>query len=210
MENIFWLWWFTLIILIGFLLRRLYEFPMPLFLSFLLDSKLRKKIQPAEKIINISEMKKGSTILDLGCGPGSYTLDFARALGKEGKVYAVDIQFGMLKKLKKKLQKPENKDIQNVEMKIADACQLPFSDNFFDIVYLISVLPEIRDKTKVLKEVRRVLKNSGNLIVSETIFDPDYPLKGTTKKWCQEANFEFKKSLDRFFSYCFQFKKKWN
>jgi ubiquinone/menaquinone biosynthesis C-methylase UbiE len=180
---------------------------MPSFLSFIVDSKWRKKIQPVKKIIEISEIKPGMMILDFGCGPGTYTIDFARATGSEGKVYAADIQPKMIEKLLKKLEQPNNKNIKNIETKITNAYKLPFPDKFFDIIFMIGVLPEIPDRTMALKEMKRVLKNSGVLTISETIFDPDYPLQRTTKKFCSRASFELKKSWTNFFSYTFQFQK---
>ena len=198
---------FICIILLGLFLRRLCEFPMPSFLSFIVDSKYRKKIQPAEKIIEISEMKPGMRILDFGCGPGTYTINFAKATGKQGKIFATDIQPKMLKKLLKKLGQPNNQNINNIETKITNAYNLPFPDKFFDIIFMIGVLPEIPDRARALKEMKRVLKNSGALIISEVIFDPDYPLQRTTRKLCSRAGFELKKSWSNFFSYTLQFQK---
>lgn len=198
---------FLCIVFLGLILRRLCEFPMPAFLSFIVDSKWRKKIQPAKKIIEISGMKAGMTVLDFGCGPGTYTIDFAKATGNQGKVYAADIQPKMIEKLLKKLEQSNNQNIQNIETKITDAYNLPFPDKFFDIMFMIGVLPEIPDRARALKEAKRVLKNSGALVISEVIFDPDYPLQRTTKKLCLSAGFELKKSWTNFFSYTFQFQK---
>ena len=199
---------FICIIILGLFLRRLCEFPMPSFLSFIVDSKYRKKIQPARKIIEISEMKQGMTILDFGCGPGSYTIDFSKATGNQGKVFAADIQPKMIEKLLKKLEQPNNQNIKNIETRITNAYKLPFPDKFFDIIFMIGVLPEIPDRATALKEMKRVLKNSGVLTISETIFDPDYPLQRTSKKLCARAGFKLKKSWTNFFSYTLQFQKK--
>lgn len=209
MKSIF-LLYLALLVLVALLLRRLYEFPMPSFLSFWIDLKWRKKLQPPEAIIEVSEIKKGMRVLDIGCGPGSYTLEFAKEVGKEGKVYALDCQSEMLKKLERKLKKPENKDIQNIETIRGDALRLPFPDNFFDLVFLISVLGEVRNKKKALREARRVLKDSRSLVISETIADPDYLLKRAVERWCQEIGFEPVRCWSNFFSYVYRFRKKWN
>jgi len=146
-------------------------------------------------------------VLDLGCGPGTYTIDVARAVGDEGKVFAVDIQLEMIKKLERKLKKQENEDINNIELRVADAYELPFQDKFFDLVYMVTVLPEIPDRQRALEEVYRVLKNEGILAVSEFLPDPDYPFKRTTQKWCEQAGFKLGKSDGNFFNYTIQFTK---
>src|SRR3989344_8170717 len=69
------------------------------------DSKLRKFLQPPKYIINRSGIKKGMTILDLGCGSGAYITDAAKLVGKHGTVYGTDLQDEMLSQLKRKLEK---------------------------------------------------------------------------------------------------------
>jgi len=55
--------------------------------------------------------------------------------------------------------------------------KLPFDDNSFDVVYTVTVLQELPDKNRALKEMKRVLKPGGILAVTEFLPDPDYPLK---------------------------------
>lgn len=189
-------------------IRRFYKFPMPAFLGNLIDSNWRKNLQPPDKLIKRSGIKNGMTIMELGCGAGTYTIDAARVIGGSGILYAIDIQQEMINKLENKLKKPENKDINNIETKMASAYELPFKNNFFDLVYMVTVLPEIPDKQKALKEIYRVLKNDGILAVSEFLPDPDYPLRKTTQKWCEQAGFRLVKSSGSFFNYTLRFKKR--
>ncbi len=98
------------------IVRKLVHFPAPAFIGRLLDSGYRRKIQPPSQLIERSGIKKGMQVLDLGCGSGAFTTFLARAVGQKGKVYALDIQAGMLKQLENKLSKPENKDIKNIKL----------------------------------------------------------------------------------------------
>ncbi len=83
----------------------------------ILESDLRRKLWPVEEIIECSGIGKGMIVLELGCGLGVHTIDFAQAIGEEGKLYAVDMQPEMISRLQEKLSKPEYKYLSNIEAK---------------------------------------------------------------------------------------------
>ncbi len=189
------------------IVRKLWHFPAPAFIGRFLDSDLRRWRQPPDKLIERSGIKQGMTVMDLGCGSGAFTLFVARAVGEEGKVYAVDIQPAMLKQLERKLAKAENQGIRNIELKQASAYELPFEDGALDLVYMVTVLQEIPDRGRALREIRRVLKPGGILAVTELLPDPDYPLRSTTVKICQREGFVLDASLGNLWNYTARFKK---
>ena len=188
-------------------IRKLFHFPAPAFIGFFLDSDRRRKMQPAEEFIAAAGIKHGIRVLEIGCGSGAFTTFVARAVSPQGKVEALDIQPAMLAQLEKKLAQPEFQDIANITLHQADAYHLPFEDGELDLVYLITVLPEIPDQVKALQEITRVLKPGGLLAVGELLFDPDYPLKKTTIQRCQQAGFELQGVQDNFWSYTIRFNK---
>ena len=187
------------------LFRKKFHFPAPTFIGRLLDSDLRRKFQPPDKFIEHSGIKQGMRVLEVGCGSGALVTFAARAVGKTGKVYALDIQPGMLKQLEAKLKRSENQDIKNIEPILGNAYELPFKDNSFDVVYMVTVLQEIPDRDKALKETKRVLKPEGILAVTELLPDPDYPLKSTTIKIGEDAGFMLDKALGNFWNYTVRF-----
>lgn len=189
------------------LIRRIYQFPAPAFIGYFLDSNYRRRIQPPTQIIERSGIKKGDRVLEIGCGSGAYTTFVAREVGKEGIVEALDIQPAMLAQLKKKLAKPENSDIQNIRLHESSAYQLPFEEGSIDLVYMITVLPEIPDQAKVLAEVWRVLKVNGILAVTEFFPDPDYPLSSTTSKKGEKAGFDVEGLFGNLWTYTVRFRK---
>ena len=189
------------------LFRKLVHFPAPAFIGRLLDSNFRRWEYPPNRIIERSGIKQGMYVLELGCGSGSYTTYMARVVGADGKIYALDIESKMLKQLENKLAKPENKDINNVELVNKSAYELPFPDNSLDLVYTVTVLEEIPDKHKALSEVWRVLKPGGLLAVTEQLIDPDFPLKSTTVKLGQAAGFVLDSSKGNLWTYTVRFKK---
>jgi len=189
------------------IVRKLFHFPAPAFIGRVLDSNYRRKLQPPDRIIQRSGIGKGMRVLEVGCGSGAFTTFVARAVGREGKVYALDVQPEMLKQLEDKLSKPENEDIKNIELVNSSAYELPFDDNSLDLAYMITVLQEIPDRSKALQQVRRVLKPGGFLAVTEFLPDPDYSWKSTTIRLGKEAGFVLDEASRGFWNYTVRFRK---
>jgi len=189
------------------MLRKWHRDPTPAFFGPFLGSALRRRGQPPAQLIERSGIKPGMTVLDLGCGSGAFTPSVARAVGEQGKVYAVDIQPKMLQQLERKLAKPENQDIRNIELKQASAYDLPFEKSSMDLVYMVTVLQEIPDRSRALREIKRVLKPGGILAVTELLPDPDYPLRSTTIKICQREGFVLEENLGNLWNYTVRFRK---
>jgi len=189
------------------IVRKLRHFPAPAFIGRLLDSGYRRRIQPLEQMVERSGIKKGMKVLDLGCGSGAFTPLVARAVDRNGMVYALDVQPAMLKQLERKLSRPEYRDIKNIKLIEGNAYELPFDDASLDLVYMVTVLQEIPDRNRALAEVKRVLKRGGFLAVTELFPDPDYPWKSTTIKLGEAAGFKVDEVAGNFFNYTVRFKK---
>jgi ubiquinone/menaquinone biosynthesis C-methylase UbiE len=188
------------------IIRRLNPFPAPAFIGRFLDSNIRRKIQSPEIVINRSGIKKNMNVLEIGCGSGAFTTFVARAVGNKGKVYALDIQPKMLQQLENKLTKPEYKNITNIKMIESSAYELPFDSNSLDLVFMVTVFGEIPDHNKTLKEIKRVLKPSGILAITELLLDPDYLLKTTVKKKGEKVGFTLDTISGNLWNYTIRFK----
>jgi ubiquinone/menaquinone biosynthesis C-methylase UbiE len=191
------------------LVRKYWHFPAPAFIGRFLDSDYRRALQPPEPIVARSGARPGMKALEIGCGSGAYTTFFARAVGPDGAVAALDIQPAMLAQLAAKLTKPENQDIRNITLHEASAYELPFDDDTLDLVYMITVFQEIPDRDRTLAEVFRVLKPGGLLAITEWIFDPDYPLMSTTIKQGTQVGFVVDAALGNWWTYTVRFEKPW-
>lgn len=101
--------------------------------------------------------KRGLKILNLGAGTG----DDLKVLSQFGSNYVIDIDQKALSVIKNEIC---------VEKKLADACNLPYGDNFFDTVVAFDVFEHIEDDKKAIEEVHRVLKPNGILIFSVPAF----------------------------------------
>lgn len=202
---LFFVCWLFFVVVVLRIVRHWWKFPTPAFFGALLNAPHRKHIQPPSIIIDGLELKPGMKVVELGCGPGTYTLDVAKAVLPDGVVYAVDIQEGMLNQLRKKM---ERQAIANIVPVLADAKgDIPLEEGFADAAYAVAVIGEIPDPVRALKQVRRLLRPGGLFAQSELAIDPDFPLRRTTKRWAQEAGLTFKKSLGGVLRYVLVFEK---
>ncbi len=120
---------------------------------------IRKRFRNIEEEINLAGIEKGFYILDFGCGLGFNTIPAAKAVGKEGRVFALDISAQAISITTKKVRKHQ---LDNVEI-IQSDCDTGLKDNSIDLVYLHNTLPIVKEKQKVLDEIIRVLKTGGRL-----------------------------------------------
>ena len=100
-----------------------------------------------ELFLKLVDFEKGQSLLDVGCGTGHFSFWF-HDLGF--KVVGMDISTEMLKVARSKIKNEKIRFIQ------ADACNLPFPDNSFDVVTLITVLEFLSERQKALCEAFRV------------------------------------------------------
>jgi ubiquinone/menaquinone biosynthesis C-methylase UbiE len=185
-------------------IRYFHKFPMPEFLANLIDNPLRRRIQPPAEMPIRHGIQPGMTVLEVGPGNGRYTIETARRVGSTGKVIVIDIEPKMIERV---LQRAQAQAIFNLEAKVADVYHLPFDDGTFDAVCMITVISEIPQPVRAMREFYRVLSPTGTLAFSELLTDPDYPLAQTLVREAGKANFRLKKKLGSFFSYTLVFEK---
>jgi len=118
-------------------------------------------------------IKPTDRILDIGCGPGSITLDLARYVS-EGSIIGVDIESARTAlEDAQKQAKDENKN--NVSFQVGDISKLEFADGSFDIVHVHQVIQHVSDPVSALKEMRRVCRVGGLVAVREAAGMAWYP-----------------------------------
>ena len=151
---------------------------------------LRLWVQVPHPIITRSRLKRvlepqpGERILEIGPGTGYYTLALAEWLGS-GQLEILDIQPQMLEHTMRKVRA---RGLTNVASRQADASDLPHAERSFDAVLLITVFGEIPDGDVALREVYRVLKPGGRLIVGEiALGDPHFSRFGSLRDRAEDV-----------------------
>jgi ubiquinone/menaquinone biosynthesis C-methylase UbiE len=126
---------------------------------FITRARLREVLEPAA----------GERVLEVGPGTGYYALPVAGWLGPEGRLDVLDVQQEMLDHT---LRRVAEAGLSNVSGARADAREMPYPDDSFDAAYLVTVLGEIPDQDAALRELRRVVKPGGRIVVGELFGDP--------------------------------------
>jgi SAM-dependent methyltransferase len=124
-----------------------------------------------ERLREILEPKGGERILEVGPGTGYYTLDVAEWVKPDGQVDILDIQQEMLDH---SMLRAGGRGLSNINPTRADATAMPYDDGTYDAALLVTVLGEVPDQDAALRELARVLKPGGRLIVGELLGDPHY------------------------------------
>jgi len=109
-------------------------------------------------------IKPGMTVVDYGCGPGRYTTRFAKIVGEQGKVFAVDIHELAVGAVKKKIDKY---GLQNVKAILADGYDSTLPDEIADVVCAIDMFHVIENPTEFMAELKRIIKKDGLLIIDD-------------------------------------------
>jgi ubiquinone/menaquinone biosynthesis C-methylase UbiE len=174
--------------------------PCPSAFGFVVDNPIRRWYM--RPILDRVGIRPGETVLEVGPGPGAFTIDAARRVGEEGTVFAVDIQPGMIARLEAKVRAA---GLRNVETRVASAHELPIDPVSVDRAFLVTVLPEIPDPVRALLEIRRVLRPGGRLSITEEFTDPDYPRPSTTIRWAEAAGFKLEERHGNFWVYTLNF-----
>jgi ubiquinone/menaquinone biosynthesis C-methylase UbiE len=175
--------------------------PMPHLLRWTL--KVPRGKHSPEHLKRLLEPRPGERLLEIGPGVGIHSLPVAQSLTPGGALHVLDVQQAMLDDVTRQARAA---GITNITARCGDAQQLPYPDATFDGAYLVGVLGEIPDGQAALRELRRVLKPAGRLVVGEVLFDPDFVRFGSLTARAQRASFAFERRLGGAFSYLARFR----
>ena len=146
----------------------------------------------------------GERILELGPGTGYYTLPAAAWVGPNGIVEILDIQQEMLDHT---LRAASQRGLHNIVATRGDARALPYENDRFDGAYLVTVLGEIPDQGAALRELARVIRPAGRLVVGEVFGDPHWVRPTVLVDRARGAGFELERRVGSRLGYFARFRK---
>jgi ubiquinone/menaquinone biosynthesis C-methylase UbiE len=155
------------------------------------------------RLLEILAPVAGERLLEIGPGTGYYTLPVAERLGADGVLQIFDLQQEMLDHA---MRAARENGIGNLVPTLGDARTLPYEDDRFDGAFLVTVLGEIPDQEAALRELARVIKTGGRLVVGELIGDPHVVLLGALKQRAERAGLEFERRLGGALGYFARFR----
>lgn len=155
---------------------------------FITRDRLREVLRP----------QPGERFLEIGVGTGYYSCDLAEWVAPEGTLELFDLQQEFLDHV---MRAAAEHGLTNLVPTQGDATALPYEDTSIDGVVLTAVLGEIPDREAALREIRRVLKPNGRLVVGELFGDPHFTSRNSLRQLGAEAGLELVEASGPAFGY---------
>ena len=162
-------------------------------MSFVHDTLYGLFVNPY-KLLNSAGLKPGQKVLEVGCGPGFFTIPAAKIVGEKGRVYALDVNPVAVETVRRKI---EEKGLKNVEVMLADASETGLPDESIDVAFLFGVIHALDDVDAVMREMHRVLKAKGVLSIQKSWWSEKKLLDAVTKN----GLFSFREKTSRVFKF---------
>lgn len=129
-----------------------------------LDNPQRREMLPPGKTLQMLGLQEGDIIADIGCGIGYFSIPAAEIVGDSGRVFGLDLSVEMIEELDHKI---ETNNLQNIRTIITGEDDLKLCDESVNFAFIANVLHELNEIPPIMKEVRRILKNHGKIVVLE-------------------------------------------
>jgi ubiquinone/menaquinone biosynthesis C-methylase UbiE len=143
---------------------RRYAQPMSVAGAPWLDRAERQREEDPAYALRLMKVEQGSTVADIGAGSGYYTVRLARLVGAKGRVYANDLQPGMLELMRGRL---ERERVTNVELVLGTESDPKLPPASIDMALMVDVYHEFSQPQAMLRQIREALRPSGRLILLE-------------------------------------------
>ena len=151
-----------------------------------------------ERLREVLRPEPGERLLEIGPGTGYYSLDLAEWVGPEGTLELFDLQQEFLDHVGRRAAE---RGLANLVPTRGDATALPYPDDSVDAVVLITVLGEIPDPVAALREIARVLRPGGRLVVGELFGDPHFTTQSALRRQSAEAGLTWQEHSGNWFGY---------
>ena len=156
-----------------------------------------------ERLVEVLEPAPRERLLEVGPGTGYYSLAIAERLGDRGRLEVYDLQREMVDHV---LRAAADRGLRNVTGWTGDAQDMLFEKDRFDGAYLTVMLGEIPDQDAALRELARVVKPGGRIVVGEIALDPHYVTFASLRERAGRAGLELERRAGSAFAYFARFR----
>lgn len=160
--------------------------PCPTWLAGFVEGSVMERVLGTQTTLDRIGLQPGQRVLEIGPGPGRLLIPAARRVLPGGEVVGLDIQPGMIVRLKARAAQA---GVSNLTTIVGDATQPHFPPDSFDVIYFCTVLGEIPDREAALRQCYAALKPGGRLSITEIFPDPHYQSRATVKRLAEAAGF---------------------
>jgi ubiquinone/menaquinone biosynthesis C-methylase UbiE len=151
----------------------------------MLDNPFRRFFQNPEKILG-GNIRPGSTVIDIGCGPGDFTKTMAAMAGKDGRVIAIDLQEAMLRHAQEKCGKNNSAASITWHRCMPDSLGITAQAGFALSFYMVHEVP---DQDRFFREIFQCLKPDGKYLLVEPVFHVTEAAFSSTLEAAAQAGF---------------------
>jgi len=151
-----------------------------------------------ERLRSVLRPEAGERLLEIGVGTGYYGLGLAEWVGPEGTLELFDLQQEFLDHV---MRAAGERDLRNLVPTQGDATALPYEEASVDAVILTAVLGEVPDSAAALREIHRVLKPTGRLVVGELFGDPHFTTRKSLERLGAAAGLQLTDISGNWFGY---------
>lgn len=143
------------------------------FMSFMFS--IRDVFSTPENKLYKFGIKPGDTLIDYGCGPGTYIKKASELIGSAGTIYGVDLHKMAIDAVNKRVKKY---NLQNVKTSLVSDYKCPIESDIADVIYALDMFHMVKEPYRFLKELHRMIKKEGRLFIE----DGHQPRKKALKK----------------------------
>ena len=181
---------------------RLWFLPCPWWLIVLIEKRFEQTLARSSTLLDRAGIAPGMQVLDIGCGAGRLSLAAGQRVGPSGRVVALDIKEPMILRLQGRLTE---RGVSNIYPMLAGADEGKLERETFDRAFLVTVLGEIPDRSKAMRDIYEALKPGGLLSVTEMFPDPHYQTRNKVRELAGQAGLRFEQSFGSAMAYTMHF-----
>jgi len=134
-------------------------------ISLMHDNPLLPLFRNPQRLLIAAGLKQGQKVLEVGCGPGFFTIPAAKIVGDKGVIYAIDVHPLAIKRVQKKIKRER---LKNVTPILANASDTGLPDRSIDLAFLFGLRYIAGGLENVISEIHRILKPGGVLSFEKT------------------------------------------